>query len=84
MILRPKVHSEQGMLVALHRTAYRQHRGMGGRELIVRNGTQGILRDQNLRGPGCVFRVGDWGSLEERLRERGGDLRSQDCCLVVG
>lgn len=45
MILRPKVHSEQGVLVALHRTTYRQHRGMGGRGLIVRNGMKGIYEE---------------------------------------
>lgn len=38
-ILRPKVHSQLGVLVVLHTTAYEQHGGIGGRELIIRNGT---------------------------------------------
>ena len=42
----------------------------------------GSLRDQNLRGPGCVLgvRIGD----EAQRKGVEVDLRSKDCCLVVG
>lgn len=42
MILKPKVYSEQGVLVTLHRTVDGQHRGMGGKGLIARSGIEGI------------------------------------------
>lgn len=72
IILRPKVHSQQGVLVPLHRTAYGQLREIGGRGLIVRGPptASGISEGSESWKLGYVLEMNDWGQLGVRLKER--------------